>query len=177
MRGDRVEEVNRIQNQSEVVITAPGRVVESMQCEGRIRKGLGRRCKARTRGSKVCQSHLNSYQKLRITHSKIPEAGLVLFSGERKINKNQQIVEYTGTVWNERSQGDSVLEVNKNKFINANHLTDVVSFSNDWRPADRRSGVCQVHSKIAVRKGRSYLVSTRSIKPNSEINTTYGRDY
>jgi len=115
----RVEEVNRIQNQSEVVTTVPGGVVESRQCEGRIRKGLGRRCKARTRRSKLCQSHCNIYQKLRITHSKIPEAGLVLFSGERKINKNQQIVENTGTVWNEHSQGDSVLEANKNKLINA----------------------------------------------------------
>jgi hypothetical protein len=177
VRRVRVEEVNQIQNQSEIVITAPGRVVESRQCEGRIRKGLGRRCKARTRRSKLCQSHRNSYQKLRITHSKIPEAGLGLFSGERKINKNQQIVEYTGTVWNESSQGDSVLEVNKNKFINANHLTDVASFSNDFRPAERRSGVCQVNSKIEVSKGRPSLVTTRSIKPNSEIKTSCGRDY
>ena len=44
-----VEEVNRVENSNDCVLVAPGRVVESMQCQGRIRKGGGRRCKARTR--------------------------------------------------------------------------------------------------------------------------------
>jgi len=35
---ERVEEVNRVQSHSKDVIVASGRVVESMQCEGRIRK-------------------------------------------------------------------------------------------------------------------------------------------
>ncbi len=148
-----------------------------MQCEGHIKKGLGRRCKARTRRSRFCQAHLNSYQNLRITNSKIPEAGLGLFSGDRKINKNQPIVEYTGTVWNEPIRGNYVLEVNKKKFINANHSTDVAGFSNDCRDVDRRSGLCQVNSKFAMRKGKPSLVSTRSINPKSEIYTNYGRDY
>ena len=60
---------------------------------------------------------MNRYLNLRITNSKIPKAGLGLFSGNRKINKNQPIVEYTGTVWNEPIHGDYVLEVNKKKFI------------------------------------------------------------
>ncbi len=148
-----------------------------MQCEGRIRKGLGRRCKARTRRSKLCQAHLNVYQNLRITNSELPNAGLGLFSGDKKINKSQPIVEYTGTVFNEPVRGNYVLEVNKKKFINANHSTDVAGFSNDCRPANRRSGLCQVNSRIAVSKGRPSLVSTRSINPNSEIYTKYGREY
>lgn len=174
---DQVEEVNRMQSHSKDILTAPGRVVESMQCEGHIKKGLGRRCKARTRRSRFCQAHLNSYHNLRITNSKIPEAGLGLFSGDRKINKNQPIIEYTGTVWNEPIRGNYVLEVNKKKFINANHSTDVAGFSNDCRPADRRSGLCQINSKIAMREGKPSLVSTRSINPKSEIYTNYGRDY
>lgn len=174
-----VAEVNRIQNYncSEGVLTAPGRVVESMQCEGRIRKGLGRRCKARTRRSKFCQAHLNIYQNLRITNSKLPNAGLGLFCGDRKISKSQPIIEYTGTVFNEPVRGNYVLEVNKNKFINANHSTDVAGFSNDCCLADRRSGLCQINSKIAMRKGKPTLITTRRINPESEIYTNYGRDY
>jgi hypothetical protein len=70
-----------------------------------------------------------------------------------------------------------VLEVNKKKFIDTNHSTDVAGFSNDCRPVDRRAGLCQVNSKIAIRKERPSLVSTRSINPKSEIYTNYGRDY
>jgi len=171
------EEVNRIQNYNDGVLTAPGRVVESMQCEGRIRKGLDRRCKARTRRSKFCQAHLNVYQNLRITNSKLPDAGLGLFNGDRKINKSQPIVEYTGTLFNEPVRGKYVLEVNKRKFINANHSTDVAGFSNDCRPADKRAGLCQVNSKIAMSKGIPSLVTTKIINPRSEIYTNYGNDY
>ena len=114
--------------------------MESMQCEGRIKKGLGRRCKARTKRSKFCQAHLNCNQNLRITNSKIPNAGLGLFCGDRWIERNHPIVEYTGN-------------------------------------ADRRAGLCQVNSKIALKKGVPSLVSTKSIIPNSEIYTNYGRDY
>jgi len=77
-----------VQSHSKYVIVSPGSVVESMQCERRIRKGLGRRCKARTRRSRFCQAHLNSCQNLRITNSRIPEAGLGLFSGDREIHTN-----------------------------------------------------------------------------------------
>ena len=48
---DQVEEVNRVQSYSKDVSIAPGRIVESLQCEGRIRKGRGRRYKARTKRS------------------------------------------------------------------------------------------------------------------------------
>jgi transcription antitermination factor NusG len=172
-----VEEVNQVRSYREDVLTAPGRVVESMQCEGRIRKGLGRRCKARTRRSKFCQAHLNTYQNLRITNSKLPDAGLGLFSGDRMINKSQPIIEYTGKVFNKPVRGNYVLEINKKKYINANHSTDIAGFSNDCRPADRRSGLCQVNSKFAMRKGKPSLVSTKPINPRSEIYTSYGKDY
>jgi hypothetical protein len=171
------EEVNQVHNYTEDVLTAPGRVIESRQCEGRIRKGLGRRCKARTRRSKFCQAHLNIYQNLRITNSKLPNAGLGLFSGDRKINKSQPIVEYTGTVFNKPVRGKYVLEVNKKKFINANHSTDVAGFSNDCRPIDKKSGLCKVNSKIIMRKGKPSLVSTKPINPRTEIYTDYGNDY
>ena len=171
------EEVNQVHNYREDVLTAPGRVIESRQCEGRIRKGLGRRCKARTRRSKFCQAHLNIYQNLRITNSKLPNAGLGLFSGDRKINKSQPIVEYTGTVFNKPVRGKYVLEVNKKKFINANHSTDVAGFSNDCRPIDKKSGLCKVNSKIIMRKGKPSLVSTKPINPRTEIYTDYGNDY
>jgi len=46
-----VDEVNRVENSNDRVLVTPGRVVESMQCQGRIRKGRGRRCKARARQS------------------------------------------------------------------------------------------------------------------------------
>jgi hypothetical protein len=35
----------------------------------------------------------------------------------------------TGTEWNEPIRGNYVLEVNKKRFINANHCTDVASSS------------------------------------------------
>ena len=174
---DQVEEVNRVQSHSKDVLIAPGRVVESMQCEGRMKKGLGRRCKARTRRSRFCQAHLNSNQNLRITKSKIPNAGLGLFCGDQPIRKNQPIVECTGEVWNEPISGDYVLEVKKKKFINGNRSTDVAGFSNDCRSIDRKARLCQRNSNIAIRKGVPSLVSTKRIKPNSEIYTNYGRDY
>ena len=62
---DHVEEINRVQTHSKDFLIAPGRVVESMQCEGRIKKGLGRMCKARTRRSRFYQAHLNSNQNLK----------------------------------------------------------------------------------------------------------------
>lgn len=172
-----VEQLSRVNDVGNSVLVAPGRVIESMQCQGRIRKGLGRRCKARTRRSKYCQAHLNCNKNLRITNSKIPNAGLGLFCGDRGIKRNQPIIEYTGQVWNKPVRGNFVLEINKRKFINANHSTDVAGFSNDCRSMDRRAGLCQTNSKIAVRKGIPSLVSTRSIKPKEEIYTNYGRDY
>jgi hypothetical protein len=176
---DNVVENSVVENSvvEDSAVVAPDRVIKSMQCQGRIRKGLGRRCKARTRRSKFCQAHLNYNKNLRITNSKIPNAGLGLFCGDQWIKKNQQIIEYTGQVWNKPIQGKYVLEVNKRKFINANHSTDVASFSNDCRSLNRQAGLCQTNSKIAMRKGVPSLVSTKSIKPKTEIYTNYGRDY
>ena len=172
-----IEKLNQVGNSNENVMIAPGRVVESMQCQGRIRKGRGRRCRARTRRSRFCQAHLNRDQNLRITNSKIPNAGLGLFCGDQPIKKNQPIVEYTGEVWNEPICGDYVLEVNKKKFINGNRSIDVAGFSNDCRSVDRKAKLCQINSKITMRKGVPSLVSTKPIKAKSEIYTSYGRNY
>jgi len=65
----------------------------------------------------ICQAHLNCYQNLRIRNSKIPNAGLGLFYGNRQIKKNLPIIEYTGPVGNRPVRGNYVLEVNKTKFI------------------------------------------------------------
>jgi len=79
--------ISRINDVEDVVSLAPGRIIESMQCHGRIMKGRGRMCNAKNKRSKFCQAHLNCYQNLRITNSKIPNAGLGLFCGNRLIKR------------------------------------------------------------------------------------------
>jgi hypothetical protein len=71
----------------------PGRIVESVQCKGRVRKGKGHRCRCKTKRSDYCQAHLNLNKNLRITNSNIPQSGLGLFTGDKPIKKHQVLAE------------------------------------------------------------------------------------
>ena len=46
-----VVEISLINDVKDSVSLAPGRIIESVQCHGRIKKGRGRRCKVRTKQS------------------------------------------------------------------------------------------------------------------------------
>ena len=77
------------------IAVIPDRIVESHQCKA-ITK-LGNRCKNRTLRSKYCQPHLSQLKNLRITNSKIRDAGLGLFNSRVWRPKNTIITEYNGT--------------------------------------------------------------------------------
>ena len=73
----------------------------------------------KSRRSEYCQPHLIEYKNLRITNSRIKNAGLGLYNADRPIRRYERIIDYTGDESSTPITGNYVLEVNKNKFINA----------------------------------------------------------
>ena len=128
----------------------------------------------------MCQSHLIKCKNLRIGDSNIKEAGLGLFVGHKAISRNRIIAPYTGTKSKNPINGNYVLEVTKNKFINANRSTDVAGFANDCRAANRRNGECtgtNARYTFNHKNDTVNLVSTKRILPNAEVFVPYDMDF
>ena len=155
----------------------PGRIVESVQCKGRVRKGKGRRCRCKTKRSDYCQAHLNSNENLRITNSNIPQSGLGLFTGDKPVKRNQVLAEFTGDKFDCPVSGPYVIEMRGGKSVNANHSTNAASFSNACRPSDKSAGHCQSNAWIKMKNGNPAIYSKQSIPKRTEVFTDYGKDY
>src|SRR4051794_32938423 len=102
----------------------------------------GAQCKNRTIKSEYCWVHLKKLQNLRVKPSEIFNSDFGLFV-TKSIKPREKIVEYSGTKYDTPVDGKYVLEVSKNKFIDANLSKFVGGFSNDCRPADKRSKFCK----------------------------------
>ena len=129
-----------IDNQIQEIIQNPDRTNESRLCKAI--KSNGERCKNRTRRSAYCQPQLMQLKGLRIGNSKLPDAGLGLFSARKQIPKNTIITPYTGTRSNHPISGNYVLQVNKNKWLNANCTIDIGGHANDCRWKNRHPKQC-----------------------------------
>lgn len=79
--------------------------------------------------------HINRDQNLPIKRSTLPSAGLGFF---KPFNRNQIIVPYTGTHSSTETDGNYVLEVNKNHYINGNRYIDTAVFANDAEQVNKR---------------------------------------
>ena len=169
------EELNQLLKYS---VVNPHRLDGSRQCEALTNRK--QHCKNWTRRSSMCQPHLITYKNLRIGNSNIKEAGLGLFVGNQPILRNRIITPYTGTESKEPINGNYVLEVKKDKYINANRTIDTAGFANDCRPINKRNGSCSGNNaRFAYdRKNNTVnIVSTKRVPEKSEVFVPYGSDY
>ena len=103
-----------------------------------------------------------------------------LFAGKKSINKNQKIIPYSGKESSSPIEGDYVLQIGKNKWIDAYQSNNLAGFANECRNTDKKAGKCKGNNlKFSEnRKNKTAnLVSTKSIQPNEELFVPYGKDY
>jgi len=155
-----------------------GRIGSSVQCSAKTR--TGQRCRRRTLRSGFCHFHLQRDQNLHIKQSSIPNAGLGLFAGNKPIVRNQVVIPYTGQHSSTKTNGKFVLEVNKNRFINANRYTDTGGFANECRRKDYKNHHCSGNnSKFSISPNTQEVVikATKTIEPQTEVLIPYGALY
>jgi len=161
--------------------TAPtNRIVRSLQCSARIKKGEGRRCRNKTLRSGMCQQHLQSQMNLNIRQSKVKSAGLGLFTGGRGIKKGERVTPYTGQVSETPISGNYVLQCTKKYFIDANSSKDVGGYVNECKRRDRERGECEGNNaKLTYdsRRKEANVIATKTIAPRKEVYLPYGTDY
>ena len=161
-----------------LVVHNPDRIIQSIQCKALTK--LGRRCKNRTLRSGYCQPHLQQIENLRIKQSDIRQAGFGLFNGRKWRPKNTVITEYTGTKTSTPINGNYVLQVTKNKFINGNRSIDTASYANDCRSINQKDKQCRGNNAKFThdrRRNKVNLITTKSIPPHQEVFVSYGRGY
>jgi hypothetical protein len=154
------------------------RIGSSVQCSAKAR--TGERCRRRTLRSGLCHFHLQRDQNLRIKQSTIPNAGLGLFAGNKPITRNQVVVPYTGQYSSTEANGNFVLEVNKNRFINANRYTDTGGFANECRRKDHKDHHCSGNNSkfsISPNTQEAVIKATKTIEPQTEVLIPYGALY
>ena len=149
-------------------------VYTSQQCTANTKKG--ERCRLRTARGKRCWHHLKKDDQLRVKTSKVPHAGLGLYTTKR-IRKGRSIAKYTGEKMSRaavdkrygKKRADYVLCRGK-KCIDARRSnSSVARFVNDSRGTKRKN-----NTKLT----QSFTVkATRNITKGSELLAGYGRDY
>jgi hypothetical protein len=124
--------------------------------------------------------HLNRDQNLRIKKSTVPSAGLGLFSGDKPIAKNQNVVPYTGQYSPTEVGGNYVLEINKKHYINGNRHIDTAAFANECRQSNKRTNQCSGNNtRFALnrKKKQAWIKTTKVIPPATEVFVPYGEAY
>ena len=86
------------------------------QCTANTKNG--QQCKRITCRTGLCYQHLKLKEGLKLKKSHIPNSGLGLFA-TKEFKKNDNVARYTGDISAIRIEGPYVLQVNKNKFIDA----------------------------------------------------------
>ena len=156
-------------------------VRNSQQCKSNTLKGL--QCKKRTAKTKKCWIHLGKENNLRIKKSSIPNAGLGLYSYKGKFEKNDKIGKYTGKQITKRQLDKkypgkntiasyAICRGNKptSLCVDAYKTTHgAPRFANDGKHSGQAT-----NSKITKNFN---LISTKKIPANTEILTSYGKDY
>ena len=140
----------------------------------------GRRCKKRTCKSEKCWIHLKKEDGLRISSSTIPGVIEGLFAA-KDFDRNEKIGNYKGMESTQRIGGDYVLQVSRNKFVDAKKTNScAVRYANDCKPINRRSGDCAANNSILTVIPRTQipiLKANRPIEAGQEIFTSYGPAY
>jgi len=94
---------------------------------------------------------------LRIGKSNITDAGLGLFSARKPIPRATIATEYTGIKSSNPISGNYVLQVGRNKWVNANRSIDIGGFANDCRTANKYANQCPGNNP-------KFIYSNRSLK-------------
>ena len=158
--------------------TAKQSVRKSQQCVSNTLKE--QRCRKRTAHTPKCWIHLSRQNNLRIKPSNIPHAGKGLFAWKKSIPRNTLISKYTGRKISKKEldrkygkgRADYAVCNQRGCCVDATYTTDAAArFVNDSRGTS-----FQNNSKI---KGNQIfgLKATKTIPPNNEIFTSYGREY
>ena len=140
-----------------------------------------------TRRTNQCWIHLLKNNNLRIKKSSIPNAGLGLFAGGKKINKKQSLGYYTRRKIKNKSLDKYYPKTNlapyaicengrKNaRCINANYSTDAASrYANDIMIKKKTNMDIR---NVGTNKYAPKAFAIKDIKPNQEIYYYYGPQY
>ena len=116
-----------------------------------------------------------------VMESTIPGAGNGLFT-MTKIGPRVNIGQYTGSLLSDDELSDSmyIVQVGKNKYIDARYSDCWVKFANCCRPSDKfKYGLAGNNARLVVDRRRNtvYIRSTKTINPGSEIFCAYGCGY
>lgn len=140
----------------------------------------GKRCKRTTCRTDLCYQHLQLLEGLRIKKSSIQNAQLGLFAA-REFRENDNVARYTGLISEEPIEGPYVLQINQNKFIDANKTSSSAGrFANDCRTQNRNNRHCRGNnSKFSYdyRNERANLKAKIPIHRGDEIFASYSRGY
>lgn len=145
----------------------------------KAKTALGRRCKLRTKtNNQYCWVHLTKYYGVKIAPG---ISGRGLFA-TRHFPPRTPIVPYTGKIYKQQHEGDYVVEVGGNRFIDASDplRSGIARFANSCRPIDVKHKLCKGNNSDFVKKGPTNtvnIVSNKNIYPDQEIFVSYGRDY
>ena len=152
---------------------------KSKRCVSKTKKDV--QCRKCTAHSEKCWIHLAANDNLRIKPSNIINGGKGLFSWKKSIPRGRIIGKYTGrlrtTQQLDRRYGHKVAKYaicnSRGRCIDANHTTDsAVRFAND-----SHGSPFQNNAKIKGRNTIFRLKATKTVRPNQEIFTPYGREY
>ena len=160
-------------------------LIRSLRCKSMTLKNT--RCKKITKRTDKCWIHLLKNDNLRIKKSSLPNAGLGLFAGRKKINKSESLGYYTGRRIKNKCLDKYYPKTNlapyaicesgrKNaRCINANFSTDAAArYAND---AMLKSKTNMDIKNVGKRKYRPRAFAIKNIKPNEEIYYFYGPQY
>ena len=132
-------------------------------------------------GSRSCNPTLWLQQMKRyLVAINVEPAVFGLFNGRKWRPKNTVITEYTGTKTSTPINGNYVLQVTKNKFINGNRSIDTASYANDCRSINQKDKQCRGNNAKFThdrRHNKVNLITTKSILPHQEVFVSYGRGY
>ena len=152
----------------------------SGRCTG-INKRNGLQCKRRTARGPLCYAHLEALKGLKIKKSKIPRAGLGLFTVKAR-KKNDFLTSYGGIPVRSADPdfgGDYVLQLGREKYLDGDPKksnTSIGAFSNNCKASDIRAGLCRGNNAKFTHQTAN-VRATKKIKAGDEIYSSYGRTY
>ena len=121
----------------------------------------GTRCKLNTLKGTKCWMHLMKEDNLRVKKSNLFAGNIKgnkifgLFSGKKSITKNQKILPYTGKESSIPIQGDYVLQLGKNKWIDAYQSKDLAGL--------------QMNAEMLIKQLKNVRVITLNFPKTEEI--------
>ena len=150
----------------------------SIQCKSKT--ATGAQCKKRTLKTNHCYIHLGKEHNLRVKKSNIPNAENGLFIAKQPVEKNYVLSEYTGPTSIEHPEGDYVLQLKNDLFIDGFPKSNIARYSNTCKTKDIKNKVCRGNNArftSNVTKTKGFLKTNKKLKPGEEVFVTYGREY